>query len=234
MATELKNILFGKGDYQSKKQYIEDMTIQGLSSITKNTIREIIEKCDDTTNVLCIPEELQNGNNLCKVDKVYANQEGVYLSMEILEFNYIEDFDKFFRFGEYFKKLDNKNVYIDFTASQKCDVMRSILLTCIYRLLMKKLLDPRLIFPVYDHFYEVYGLGSRHCGKGAQREDVAVIEAFSFAKRELIKFVEKYLTLFDGLTPEILISKYKGFFGVCMNNFIKDFDFCEWKAEHHI
>lgn len=242
----LEKVLFNAGDYGKKKSFIENMLVDELMKIDKHLIASIIKKVGDEYGNLRIKCSLRKGNKWnSEIESVYlsTNNEvfvNVYVQSDSTDTTVPEYFDKFFRRGEYYSKGNRLGVGVDYNEGQKAEVMRSILLQCIYNLfsdehkcavIVAKLKHYSIINPICDHFYNKYNLKYKEISKYSSRNEVAEIKGYSHAIVKLDKYiVENYLEL-DGKTNNELREIYMEVFGKAMTDFIDTFDFEEWRKD---
>lgn len=134
---KLENILFADGDFNEKKSYIENMVVDELMEIKKSLVKSIVEKCG-SDNRFWINNKRRQGNHwnslveFLDVDNgnVFV---GIYVQNTKTDTTMMDSFDRFFRIGEYFSRDNHLNVGVDYKEGQKAEVMRSILLECVYQ-----------------------------------------------------------------------------------------------------
>lgn len=136
MAT-LNDILFKAGNYDEKKSYIDNMLVDYLMQVPKSVVRTIVEKAGNEYGKLNIRSDFRKGNEWnSEIEGVSISKDDVFLFVYIqtdkTDTTEGEHFDKFFRRGEYCSDDNRFGITIDYTESQKAEVMRSILLQCIY------------------------------------------------------------------------------------------------------
>ena len=136
--TRLETILFSEGDFNEKDEYIEGMLIDELMSVNKSLVMRIVEKCGKD-NDFRIATNRRKGNNwnslveglrMTKANVLFVD---IYIQDLKTDTTNVEYFDKFFRKGEYYSSDNYLNEGVDYTESQKAEVMRSILLECVYQ-----------------------------------------------------------------------------------------------------
>lgn len=138
MKTALNGILFEKGDYQAKAEYINNLTCDELMAIPESTIIKIIEQVGEN-NTLTIRNRFRRGNNSNSVvENTYIHKGSVFVSLIVLgdstDTSMSECFARFFFKGEFVSSANRLNLFIDYKESDKAEVMRSILLEGVYRL----------------------------------------------------------------------------------------------------
>ena len=248
MAT-LNDILFKAGNYNEKKSFIDNMLVDDLMNVPKSLVKSIIEKCGNEYGRMYIRRDFRKGNdwnseiegvNLSKSGDVFVE---VYIQTDSTDTTECEYFDKFFRRGEYYSNDNRFNKGIDYKESQKAEVMRSILLQCIYKLhsdenkkaeQIAKLTHYTITNPVCNYFYDKYNLKYKHISKYSSRDEVAQIKGYHRGEKAIKEYVEvNYINLI-GKTNEELQETYKGVFQKAMDDFARNFDFNEWKKETYL
>lgn len=242
MAT-LKELLFNEGNYNEKKSFIDNMSVDALMSTPKSLVKAIVEKAGDGEGRMYLNCEFRKGNHW------NSEIEGVVISNgNVLVFVYVQNtktdtttteyFDKFFRRGEYCSRNNHLNEPVDYTEGQKAEVMRSILLQCIYNLFsdehkkeveIAKLKHYTIINPIVNHFYRKYDLEHKRISQYSSRNTIAEIEGYHFAKLELTNYIVNNYTELIGKSNEELQEIYKDVFQKKMDEFKKAFDYEQWR-----
>lgn len=242
--TTLEQILFGNGDYNQKKSFIDDMSVDELMSVTKTIVKSIITKAGNEDGYMGIRRDFRVGNKWnSEIEGIYLYKDklyvGIYVQNDSTDTTTSEEFNVFFRRGEYYSMKNSLNMGVDYSEGQKAEVMRSILYQCIYILfsdehkkaeLIEKLSHYSIINPVANHFYHKYNL-NYDISKYTSSDRVANKKAYYHAERTLREYIEEnYLMLVDKSNEE-LDKIYKEVFQKAMNEFIKSFDYNKWRSE---
>ena len=239
---KLNDILFGSGSYEDKRTFIENMGVDALMQVSKPLVTSIVEKAGDKFGNLRIMVEFRKGNHwnsevndVCLVSgKLFVD---IYVQNTKTDTTMSEYFDKFFRRGEYFSQDNNLNAPVDYKESQKAEVMRSILLQCVYNLFsdenkkreeIAKLGHYSIINPVLNYFYDKYRLRYKDISKYASRDTIAEIKGYHHAERVLREYIENNYATLICKSVEDLQAVYREVFQKAMDKFIKDFDYDGW------
>ena len=243
--TKLENILFTDGDFETKKSYIDDMIVDDLMSVEKSLVKRIIEKCGNEYNTLWIDSKRRQGNNRYSLVESVSIHDGdvlvgIYVQNDSTDTSTSERFDKFFRRGEYYSRNNNLNIGVDYKEGDKADVMRSILLECVYQqfndeVLREKLIEKithySIINPVLNHFYKLWDLWHREISKYSSRDTVVKNKGYHYAERKIKEYARENVLDLVGKTNEELQEIYKEVFQKAYDEFDKSFDFNKWKSE---
>lgn len=246
--TTLKDVLFKEGNYNEKKSFIDDMSVDALMDIPKSLVKIIIEKAGNGAGRMYLNREFRKGNAWnSEIEEVVISNGDVlvfvYVQNTKTDTTTTEYFDKFFRRGEYCSRNNNLNESVDYTEGQKAEVMQSILLQCIYNLFsgehkkeveIAKLKHYTIINPVVNHFYREYDLGHKRISQYSSRDTVAEIKGYHFAESELTKYIENNYTKLIGKSNEELQEIYKDVFQKKMDEFKKIFDYEQWRKETYL
>jgi hypothetical protein len=131
-------------------------------------------------------------------------------------------------------------VGVDYKEGQKAEVMRSILLECIYdqfndgvqrAKLVDKLRHHSIVGPVLNHFYKEWDLWHREISKYSSRDCVVKNKGYHYGSKKIDEYVEKNAEQLVGKTEEELQAIYKKVFLEAYKEFDKSFDFNQWRNE---
>jgi hypothetical protein len=241
----LETILFGEGDFNEKKSYIDNMFVDVLMAVDKSIVKRIIEKCGNDNKRLYINNERRQGNNWNSLVEFFDISGdnvllGIYVQNTKTDTTMIEYFDKFFRRGEYYSRDNRLNESVDYKEGQKAEVMRSILLECIYdqfnndvqrEKLIGKLGHYTIVNPVLNYFFNEWRLKYRQISKYSSRDDVVKNKAYYYGKKKIDEYIENNVESLLGKTAEELQAIYKKVFMDAYNEFDKTFDYNKWRKE---
>lgn len=244
MKTTLNDILFEKGDYQAKAEYINSLTCDELMAIPESTIIKIIEQVGENST-LTIRSRFRKGNNSnSEVENAYIHKGGVFLTLTVLgdstDTSMSEYFAMFFRKGEFVSNANRLYLFIDYKESDKAEVMRSILLEGVYRLdndedkaqeQIAKLTDYRLLNPIFDYFYDKHKLKLKDISKHSSRNEVATIKAYHRAECVLRDYIKEHYKSLAERERTTLEGIYKEVFAQAMQDYIKNFDYDAWRKD---
>lgn len=243
--TILEKVLFAAGDYNKKKSYIDNMLVDELMQVSKSIVKSIIIKAGNDYGRFCIGKKFRKGNEWnSEIESVSLSKDNVFVDVYIqtdkTDTTESEYFDSFFRRGEYYSRDNRFNMGVDYKESQKAEVMRSILLECVYRLFsdeqkiaknIARLSHYTLINPVCNHFYGEYRLRYKNISRYSSRDTIAEIKGYHHAEQVLRKYIEENYIDLEGKTNEELNEIYMKVFGDSMRDFIKTFDYNEWAKD---
>lgn len=244
----LSDILSNNGSYDEKKSLIEDMLVDELMRVHKSLVKSIVEKVGDKYGKMSIRAEFRRGNDWdSEIEGVSVSKGDVFVDVYIqttkTDTTYCEYFDKFFRRGEYYSDDNRFHMGVDYKESQKAEVMRSILLQCVYNLFsdekkkadqIAKLSHYTLINPVANYFYDKYRLSYKRISKYSSRDTIAEIKGYHHADKVLREYIEEnYLELLNKSNEE-LQEIYKDIFQKSMDEFIRTFDYNAWRDNTYL
>lgn len=241
----MKVTLFGKGSYEQKKEIIDGMSVNELMNVSPETIKRVIDEAGKDGE-LNISRKFRKGNDWnSEIESVYVVNDklyiGVYIQSSSTDTTQGEEFNKFFRAGEYYSSKNRFDMGVSYKESQKAEVMRSFLHQCAYNLfsdeaykesIIGKLLGYQIVNPVLDHFYNLYRLRYKNISKYASRNTIAEITAYHNAEKELRTYIRDNYKDLKSYNDESLIKIYKDVFSKSMSWHIKNFDFNDWRKKH--
>lgn len=242
--TKLENILFADGDFNEKKSYIENMVVDELMEVKKSVVKSIIDKCG-YNNRFWINNRFRQGNHLNSfVEFLYISNGnvfvGIYVQNTKTDTTMIDSFDRFFGRGEYYSRDNYLIEVVDYKECDKAEVMRSILLSCIYWLfndeaqrgrLVSKLGNYYIVNPVLDYFYKEWNLGNRTISRYSSRDCVVKNKSYYYGKNKLNEYINDHVEELVGKSNEELQAIYKKVFVNAYNEFDKTFDYNKWRSE---
>lgn len=242
--TKLENILFADGDFNEKKSYIENMVVDELMEVKESVVKSIIDKCG-YNNRFWINNRLRQGNHCNSlVEFLYTRNCNVFVGIHVqntkTDTTMIDSFDRFFRRGEYYSRDKFFVEGVDYKESDKAEVIRSILLSCIYWLfndeaqrggLVSKLRNYSIAYSVLDYFYKEWDLGNRTISRYSSRYCVVNNKAYYYGEKKINEYINDHLEELVGKSNEELQAIYKKVFVNAYNEFDKVFDYNKWRSE---
>lgn len=241
---KLENILFADGDFNEKKSYIENMVVDELMKVNKSVVKSIIDRCGND-NRFWINNKRRQGNHWNSLVEFLDISNGnvfvgIYVQNTKTDTTMMDSFDRFFRMGEYYSRDNHLNEGVDYKEGDKAEVMRSILLECIYQQfndevqrqkLIAKLGHYSIVNPVLNYFYKEWDLWHREISKYSSRDCVVKNKAYHYGKKKINEYINDHVEELVGKSNEELQAIYKKVFVNAYNEFDKAFDYNKWRRE---
>ena len=245
--TKLEEVLFTNGDLSEKVSFINDMVVSELMEVKKPLVKSIVEKCGENGTLwIDRKRRVENGWN-SSVDNVSVYNGDVYVEIYVqdahTDTSMSEEFNKFFRKGEYFSRDNRLNVGVDYKEGQKAEVMRSILLECVYQQfcdevqrekIVSKLSHYSIINPVLDYFYRKWDLWHRQISRYSSNEDIIKNKAYHNGEKKIKEYIKENAEQLIGKTNEELQDIYKKVFLDSYEEFKKNFNVAEWRRTNQL
>lgn len=244
----IEEILFKRGKYETKKATIEQLSASDIRSIKKDVYIKIVEKAGDEYNRFRVVNNIRKGNNWNSVvDGLYISKPNGYLFVDIYvqntstDTNMSEYFDKFFRSGSYSSSDNHLNANVRYDEGEKVEVLRSFLLSYVYYAYstehkkaqeIAKLKHYTLINPIVNKYYDKYRLRYKDIGRYSGATTISEVEGYHHAKKVLGEYIEENYKVLKKKTNEELSVTYDEVFGNAMIEYINNFNYREWCAQH--
>lgn len=243
----IEEILFKRGKYETKKATIEQLSASDIRSIKKDVYIKIVEK-GGKNNSFRVLNDFRKGNNWNSViEGLYISKPNGYLLVDIYvqntstDTNMSEYFDTFFRSGSYSSSDNHLNANIRYDEGEKVEVLRSFLLSYVYyaystehkkTMIVANLKDYKVINPILNKYYDKYRLRYKNTGRYSGATAVSEVEGYHHAKYVLDEYIEENYKDLKKKTNEELSATYDEVFGNAMREYIKNFNYSEWCAQH--
>ena len=216
----LKEVLFTDGNFDEKKAYIDAMATNDLLSVSKDIIKEIVDKCGSDGRLWINSKRRQGNNWNSLVEYVSCSYiVGIYVQDLDTDTTMNEYFTTFFAKGEYVSSNNRLNERVRYTEKQKGEVMRSILLECIYQQynddvqigkLVEKLSHYSIINPVYNYFFKDYfRLSNLPFSYATSKPQY---KTYCDGKKAVEEYIKEHAKELDGKGKEELQEIYKRVF----------------------
>lgn len=244
----IEEILFKRGKYETKKATIEQLSASDIRSIKKDVYIKIVEKGGNKYNHFYVLNDFRKGNNWNSViEGLYISKPNGYLFVDIYvqntstDTNMSEYFDTFFRSGSYSSSDNHLDANVRYDEGEKVEVLRSFLLSYVYyayntehkkAMMVTKLKDYKIINPILNKYYDQYRLRYKNTGRYSGATTISEVEGYHHAKYVLDEYIEENYKNLKKKTNEELSAIYEEVFGNAMREYIKNFNYSEWCAQH--
>jgi len=231
----IEQLLSNGGTYEEKKAIIDGLDIDTLYLIsTKHgDIKSMIDKCCNGDDLRII-NEFRVGNDWnSEFLGVYINCPKLLAHYSVLgdstDTEVAEYFDVFFRRGMYSSNDNRLGLSVSYSAAEKMEAMRSILLQCVYNKfsedaqrekVIRRLNDYKIINPILDKWYRKYNLW--YVDSWTIGRSKACLDAYHTAQKNLSAYIEDNWMMLQDKTNEELIVIYTKVFGDAFNKDLKE------------